>query len=103
MSKHTYGVRDICPHWVHLVAKHSKHQQKIIKNYYDHRETLALQRAQELITELYLSEGAKRQRYWQQLAGHLSALGVKQAQFDHLTRQDKPELVAELVRSLISK
>lgn len=84
------------------MAKHSKYQQKIIKNYYDHRETLALQRVQELITELYLSEGTKRARYWKQIAGHLGALGVKQAQIDHLTKQDKPELVATLVKSLMS-
>ena len=85
------------------MAKHSKYQQKIIQNYYDHRETIALQRVQELITELYLSSGAKRQRYWQQIAGHLNALGVKQPHIDHLVKSDRPELVAELVKSLMSK
>ena len=43
------------------VRTYSKHQQKIIKNYYDNRDAISLQRAQELVTELYLSEGKKRQ------------------------------------------
>ena len=85
------------------MAKHSKYQQKIIKNYYENRETIALQRVQELITELYLSQGTKRQRYWQQIAGHLNSLGVKQARIDHLIKKDSPELVAELVKSLMAE
>jgi len=83
------------------MAKHSKYQQKIIKNYYDNRETIALQRVQELVTELYLSSGTKRQRYWQQIAGHLSALGVKQTQIDNIVKQDQPELVASIIEKLV--
>ncbi len=85
------------------MARHSKHQQKIIKNYYDNREGIALQRVQELVTELYLSEGKKRQRYWQQVANHLAKLGIKQSQIDHLVGQDNPELIANLVKTLMSK
>ncbi len=86
-----------------LVANYSKHQQKIIKNYYDNRDAIALQRAQELVTELYLSEGKKRQKYWEQLAGHLVKLGVKQAQIDHLVAKDSPELAAKIVQNLVEK
>ena len=82
------------------MGDYSKHQQKIIKNYYDNRETIALQKVQELVTELYLAEGKKRQRHWKSLAGHLEKLGVKQAHIDHLIEQDNPELVANLVSNL---
>ncbi len=85
------------------MKSYSKHQQKIIKNYYDNRDTISLQRAQELITELYLSEGKKRQRFWDQLSGHLAKLGVKQAQIDHLVAKDNPELAANLVQKLVEK
>ena len=85
------------------VSNYSKHQQKIIKNYYDNRDSISLQRAQELVTELYLSEGKKRQRYWEQLSGHLLKLGVKQAQVDHLIAKDNPELVANTVQKLVEK
>ena len=82
------------------MSNYSKHQQKIIKNYYDNRESIALQKVQELVTELYLAEGKKRQRHWKSLAGHLEKLGVKQAHIDHLIEQDNPELVANLVANL---
>ena len=37
------------------MAEHSRYQQNVIKNYYENRENIALQRAQELVTELYLT------------------------------------------------
>ncbi len=85
------------------MAERSKHQQKIIKNYYNNREAIALQRVQELITELYLSEGKKRQQHWKSMATHLAKLGVKQATIDHLVKQDKPELVANLLKRLTAE
>jgi hypothetical protein len=85
------------------MAKRSGHQQRIIKNYYQNREAIALQRVEELVTELYLSTGKKRVRHWQNLANHLGKLGLKQEQIDNLVRQDKPELVANLVKSLTDK
>ena len=39
------------------MAERSKHQQKIIKNYYQNREAISLQRLSELVSELYLAEG----------------------------------------------
>ena len=78
----------------------SKYQQKVINNYYQNREGIALQRVQELVTELYLSEGKKRDRNWEHLAGHLEKLGVPKSQIDHLVAQDNPELVAKLVQKM---
>ena len=85
------------------MAEYTKFQQKAIKNFYDNRDTIAMQRAQELVTELYLSDGKKRQKHWESLAGHLLKLGVKQDVIDHLTKQDKPELVANLIKKLLEK
>ncbi len=85
------------------MTNYSKFQQNIIKNYYENRDAIALQRAQELVTELYLSEGKKRQRYWEQISLHLAKLGLKQAQIDRLVAQDKPELVANLVQKMMDK
>lgn len=85
------------------MAKFSKHQQNIIRNYYENRDAIALQRVQELVTELYLAEGKKRQRYWEQIQPHLAKLGVAASQITHLVKQDKPELVARLVQQLMEK
>ena len=85
------------------MGKRSKYQQKVIRNYYDNREAIALQRAQELVTELYLTTGKTRARHWKTLTTHLAALGVKQPQIDHLLEQDNPELVAKLLQELMGK
>ncbi|MGI8978166.1 MAG: hypothetical protein ACR2FY_02960 [Pirellulaceae bacterium] len=85
------------------MADYSKFQQKVIKRYYDNRDDIALQRVQELVTELYLSEGKKRAKHWDSVALHLGKLGVKPDVIDHLRKQDKAELVASLVKKLIEK
>jgi hypothetical protein len=85
------------------MAKHSKYQDKIIKNYYENREAIALQRISELVTELYLTEGKKRQQHWKTIVGHLEKLGVKPDRIDKLVKADKPEQVAALVQELMAK
>ncbi|MGI9519358.1 MAG: hypothetical protein ACR2NP_20065 [Pirellulaceae bacterium] len=85
------------------MADRSKFQQKVIKNYYENRDAIALQRAQELVTELYLSEGKGRQRHWKSLRGHLEKLGVAPTTIAHLEEKDDPELVANLITKLSEK
>jgi hypothetical protein len=85
------------------MAEYSKYQQKVIKGYYDNRDTIALQRASELVTELYLATGKKREKHWDSLALHLGKLGVKPDVISHLRGQDKPELVATLIQKLMEK
>lgn len=82
------------------MAERSKYQQKIIRNYYENRESIALQRVQELVTELYLSEGKKRERNWKSLGSHLAKLEVSQKTIDHLISSDDPQLAAQLVQKL---
>jgi hypothetical protein len=85
------------------MADLTKYQQKVVQRYYDHRDDIALQRVQELVTELYLSEGKKRAKHWESLALHLGKLGVKPDVIAHLRKEDKPELVAKLVEKLMAK
>jgi hypothetical protein len=82
------------------VTERTKYQQNIIRNYYDNRENISLQRAQEIITELYLSDGKKRQKHWESLAGHLLKLNVKPETIDRLVKQDDPQAAAQLVTKL---
>ena len=77
---------------------YTPHQQKIIKRYYDNLDTLSLQRLAELVGELYLSEGKKRQRVWANVVTAMQKLGVPQARIDHLRSQDNPALVAQVVK-----
>jgi hypothetical protein len=79
------------------------HQQKIIKRYYDNQDTIARQRLAELVGELYLTTGKKRQRVWENLESAMRKLNVPQVRIDHLKRQDNAALVAELVKELEGK
>jgi hypothetical protein len=85
------------------MAEHTRYQQNIIRKYYENRDGIALQRAQELVTELYLSQGKKRQKHWESLRLHLGKLGVKPETVDELVRKDDPRGVATLVERLASQ
>ena len=82
------------------MSERSKHQQKLIRNYYENRDAIALQRAQELVTELYLSSGKSRAKHWRNLSTHLQKLGVADSTIEHLVSQDNPELVANLITKI---
>jgi hypothetical protein len=85
------------------MADYTPYQQKIIKRYYDNQETIQGQRLAELVGELYLSSGKKRQGVWARVISALQKLGVPQTRIDHLVAQDKPELIAAVVKELESK
>jgi hypothetical protein len=76
------------------------YQQKIIKRYYDNQDTLQLQRLATVVGDLYLAEGKKREKLWQAAAAAMQKLGVPQSRIDHLLKQGKPELVAQVVKEL---
>jgi hypothetical protein len=82
------------------MADLTPYQQKIVKRYYDNLDTIQLQRFAELVGELYLSEGKKRQRVWKAMIAAMQKLKVPQWRIDHLQKQDNPELLAQLVKEL---
>jgi hypothetical protein len=86
-----------------MAQEFSKHQQRIIKNYYQNREAVSLQRLQELVTELYLAEGKKREKQWEYVVGALKKLGLPDQRIEHLRSQDDPRLVAKVVEELLAK
>ena len=85
------------------MAQHSKYQQNIIKNYYDNREAISLQRLSELVTDLYLAEGKKRDQCWKQIEAALIKLKVPASRVEHLNEKDNPALLAKLVEELLAK
>lgn len=82
---------------------YTPHQQKIIKRYYENLDTLQLQRLADLVGELYLAEGKKQDRIWKSAASAMQKLGVPQSRIDHLLKQRRPDLIAELVKELQAK
>ena len=86
-----------------MAPERSKHQQRIIKNYYSNREAISLQRLSELVTELYLTEGKGRERQWGYVIAALEKLDIPQSRIDHLRQKDDPQLLAKLVEELMAK
>ena len=82
------------------MADFTPYQQKIIKRYYDNQDTIQAQRLAELVSELYLTTGKKRQRAWEAVAAAMQKLGVPQSRIDHLLKQANPALLAEVVKEL---
>jgi hypothetical protein len=82
------------------LENYTRYQQGIIKRYYSNQDTIQLQRLGELVTDLYLAEGKKREKVWKSVAAALQKLGVPQARIDHLVKSNDPKLVANLVTEL---
>ena len=85
------------------MADLTPYQQKIVKRYYDNSESVATQRLAELVSDLYLATGKKRQRVWVSLESAMLKLGVPQSRIDHPKGKDDPKLVADLVQELDGK
>ncbi len=85
------------------MSDYTPYQQKVIKRYYDSQGTIQRQRLAELVSELFLAKGKKRQRAWDSAASALEKLGVSRSRIDHLLQQDNPALLAEVVKELESK
>lgn len=81
-----------------MTGSYSRHQERIIKNYYKNQDSIGLQKSLEAVTDLYLSEGKKRAQIWKRLAGHLQKVGLPADQIEHLVAQDDPGLVAETLK-----
>ena len=82
---------------------YSKHQQKIIKNYYQNQEAILLQRLGEHVTELYLADGKARAKRWKDIAKVLEKLKIPGPRVEHLLKQDNPALLAKLLEELLAK
>ena len=80
---------------------YTKFQQSVIRNYYNNKDNVSLQRAQELLTDLYLAEGKKKEKVWDSMFMHLERIGVPADQLKHLKEQKNPELIAQLIQKKI--
>lgn len=85
------------------MPERTKHQEKIIRNYYQNLDAIALQKLGEQVSELYLAEGKARTRVWQRIAGHLEKLKVPASRIEHVVKSDNPALVARLLEELLAK
>lgn len=81
----------------------SRHQQGIIKRYYQNQGSIQLQRLSELVAELYLAEGKARDKVWKSVVTALEKLEIPATRIAHLKAQNDPVLLAKLVQELQSE
>ena len=80
----------------------SKHQQGIIKRYYQNIDQITWQKLSELVGDLYLATGKKRDKLWETAAGHMEKMEVPKAQIDQIMLRKDPAVLAKLVEELMS-
>jgi hypothetical protein len=85
------------------MAERTRYQEKIIRNYYENADTIALQKIGEQISELYLSEGKARERVWKRVSDHLAKLKIPATKIAELVKKDDPTMVARLLEELLAK
>lgn len=85
------------------MGEFSGHQRRIIRNYYQNRDALSLQKLQELATDLYLAEGKKRTQVWSRIRKALENLGLTAARIDHVVSADNPAMVVKIVEEYMAK
>ncbi len=83
--------------------EYTPYQQKVIQRYYANQPLIHQQQLAELVGNLYLAEGKKRQQLWQRAGELMKKLGVPQPRIDHLLKQGDPALLAVVVKELEAK
>ena len=84
------------------MENYTKHQQGIIKRYYENIDKVAWQRLSELVADLYLAEGKKREKLWVSAASFMEKLKVPQARIDQIVQKKDVEGLAKLVKELMA-
>lgn len=81
---------------------YSKHQQGIIKRYYENRESIDGEKLSELVTNLYLAEGRKKEKLWKSAEDIMTRLKVPPERVRHVIASADPTILAEVVKDLQS-
>jgi hypothetical protein len=84
-----------------MLDDYTRHQQGIIKRYYRNLDKIQVQRLSELVTDLYLAEGKKKDKLWESAGAAMKKLEVPQQRIDPLMGKKDPALLAALVKELM--
>ena len=85
------------------MPEYSAYQQKVIHRYYENLDAISVQKLSELVADLYLSEGKKRQKLWERARTAMVNAHVPQSRIDAVMASDSPEALAKLVSELSGK
>jgi hypothetical protein len=82
---------------------YTKHQQGIIKRYYQNIDQITWQKLSDLVGDLYLAEGKKKEKLWQSAAVYMEKLEIPKSRIDHIVAKKDPQLLAALVKELMER
>lgn len=82
------------------MSEYSDYQKKVIKRYYDNRDSNDEQKFAELVTNLYLSTGKKQAKLWEQAEAYLIRLRVPPSRISHVLQARDPALLAEIANEI---
>ncbi|MCC6660386.1 MAG: hypothetical protein IT437_05825 [Phycisphaerales bacterium] len=78
----------------------TRHQQGIVKRYYEHRDTISLQKLAELVSELYLADAKKATKLWESARVALATCGGDAKRIDTILLKKDVVGLAALVNEL---
>jgi len=81
---------------------YTNYQKKVIQRYYDNRDQIDSQKLAELVTNLYLAEGKKRDKLWKSAEEAMRRLKVPESRIEHVVKTADPAILAEVVNDLQS-
>jgi len=74
----------------------SKYQADVISGYYNHMDTIMLQKLGELVSDLYLADTPARQlRLWQRVHKAMINLKIQPAIIEHIMTKKSVEILAK--------
>lgn len=86
------------------MTDYTPHQKRIIERYYDHRDSIMLEKLSDLVGELYLAADEKtRDRLWGRVAAALANLKVPETIAAHILSKRSPEVLADHVKDWMPK
>lgn len=82
--------------------EYSSYQKKVIQRYYDNRDQLDHQKLSELVTNIYLETGKKREKFWQTAEDVMQRMKVPESRIKHVMDSRDPAILAAVVEDIQS-
>ena len=80
--------------------EYTKHQQGIIRRYYDNRDAIDEGRLQELVTNIFLASGKKLAKHWETAEDTMRRLEVPESRIRHVVDSKDATVLAKVVEDI---
>lgn len=85
------------------MPEYSNYQKKLIDRYYDHQDVIMLNKLQELVTDLFLADTAKKSdRLWARAEKAMRNLKIKDKVMANILEKRDPQVLAANVRDWLN-